>query len=113
MVLLGPAVAVRALPLGLRAVDASAESADGHPLDAALDGIISGTNGWTLQNGNFEQQFAIFATDKPVSAAMIQLQFFFSEQGTASHFQNFGVSLTMDETRKLAEFLSRDSLERT
>src|SRR3954463_8685411 len=70
----------KAVPVGLRAVEASAEALDEHALQAALDGDLSGTNGGQLKEGNFEQQFAVFATEKPISAAMFQVQFFFLEK---------------------------------
>ncbi|HTB82271.1 MAG TPA: hypothetical protein VK742_01330, partial [Candidatus Sulfotelmatobacter sp.] len=34
------------VPVLLHAVEASAPAAEGHPLEAAIDGVLTGDNGW-------------------------------------------------------------------
>ncbi|HTB84258.1 MAG TPA: ATP-binding protein, partial [Candidatus Sulfotelmatobacter sp.] len=49
----------------------------------------------------FQEQFAVFATDRPVSATLYQLQFSFLDQTAPSYLADFGVSVTSDENPTL------------
>jgi signal transduction histidine kinase len=88
---------VLGVPVKLHAVEASAPALKGHPLDAAVDGVFTPDNGWSIQEGQTTQQFAIFATEKPILATMIQARFFFLDPLTNSSLVDFGVSVTTDE----------------
>ncbi len=85
------------VPVKLKAVEATVPAADGHPLEAAIDGLLTGNNGWSIREGQFQEQFAVFATDRPVSATLYQLQFSFLDQTAPSYLADFGVSVTTDE----------------
>jgi signal transduction histidine kinase len=85
------------VPVKLRAVEASVPAAEGHPLAAAVDGVLSPNNGWSIREGQFQPQFAVFAPDKPLSASVYRLEFFFLDPRAASYLVNFGVSVTTDE----------------
>lgn len=43
-----------------------------------MDGLLMPGNGWGIKEGQFRKQSAVFAAVKPVTAAMCQLQLFFS-----------------------------------
>src|SRR6267142_2203234 len=82
-----------ALPVKLRPVEATAPAQAAHPIEAAVDGIKEPENGWALQEGQFQEQFAVFATDRPLAATMYQLRFSFLAPARLSHLRNFGVSV--------------------
>lgn len=84
------------LPVRLIAVEASAADPD-HPLSAAVDGIIATNNGWSISGDVFKEQFAVFAPEKPLSAAMFQFHFAFLSSVTNAHFSEFEVDVTTDE----------------
>jgi signal transduction histidine kinase len=86
-----------ALPVTLSAVETSAADVPTHPLAAAVDGVFSPANGWSITQGQFQEQFAIFAPDKPLTATFCQLQFSFLSQITNAHFSEFEVDVTSDE----------------
>ena len=85
------------IPVKLHAVEATAPAAKGHPLEAAIDGVFTANNGWSIREGQFQEQFAVFATDRPVSATLYQIQFSFLDQTAQSYLGDFGVSVTSDE----------------
>ena len=62
-----------------------------------MDGLTSPTNGWALREGDqFTHQLVVFATDKPVTAATLLLQFSFLAEVTNSHFGEFEIAVTTD-----------------
>lgn len=85
------------VPVKLHAVEATVPAAEGHPLEAAIDGVFTGDNGWNIREGQFYEQFAVFATDRPLSATLYQLQFSFLGDTPSSYLGDFGVSVTSDE----------------
>ncbi len=92
-----------ALPVPIRAVEASVPSRQGFPLEAAVDGVVSADNGWSVQDGSqFSQQKAVFATAKPLTAAFCQCQFSFLDSVPGSHFGDFEVAVTTDEQPTVA-----------
>ncbi len=87
-----------AVPVPLRAVEASAPAQEDHPLQAAVDGILTPENGWSLKEGSqFQDQYAVFVPDKPLRAMMCQLRFYFLGTRGISHFSEFEVNVTTDE----------------
>jgi signal transduction histidine kinase len=96
LALAGPRHAI-ALPVVLHAIEASLTNAPAHPLAQAVDGNCSPDNGWTFTEGQFNEQYAVFATDKPLAAAFCQLQFSFLSPVTNAHFGDFEVDVTSDE----------------
>jgi signal transduction histidine kinase len=89
------------MPVKLHAVEASAPARKDYPLDAAVDGVLSGSNGWSLKEGQYQHQFAVFATDKPIPGTIYQLHFFFLQPDAASYLLRFGISVTTDEKPSL------------
>ena len=86
------------VPVPLRAVEASAPAQEGHPLAAAVDGLLTSDNGWSLKEGSqFQDQCAVFAPEKPLTAIMCQLEFSFLDPQAVSHFGEFEVNVTTDE----------------
>ena len=90
-----------AVPVKLRAVEATVPAAEGHPLEAAIDNVFTADNGWSIREGQFQEQFVVFATDRPVSATLYRLQFSFLDQTAPSYLADFGVSVTSDENPTL------------
>jgi signal transduction histidine kinase len=86
----------RAVPVGLRAVEASAADQE-FPLSAAVDGIATTNNGWRISGAVFQEQFAVFVPDKPLSAALCQFQFSFRSGLPNAHFGDFEIDVTTDE----------------
>lgn len=84
------------LPVKLHAVEATAADRE-HPLSAALDGIIATNNGWSISGDVFKEQFAVFAPEQPLSAAMCQFHFAFLSEVTNAHFSEFEIDVTTDE----------------
>lgn len=89
------------VPVKLRAVESTSAAAQGHSLDAAINGSFAVTNGWSIRQGFSQEQFAVFAADHPVSASLYQFQFFFLDPLEPSHFGDFGVSATSDPNPSL------------
>lgn len=90
-----------AVPVRLHAVEATVPAREDHPLAAAVDGVLAPDNGWSLNEGQFQHQFAVFATDKAVPATIYQLRFFFLQPDAPSYFLRFGISVTTDKTPSL------------
>lgn len=85
-----------AVPVRLQAVECSAATATGFPLAAAVDRLSLPDNGWELAEGFFQEQFAVFALDQPLSASFCQLQFSFLAPAAGAHFGDFEVDVTTD-----------------
>ena len=93
---LGPGVA-GANPVSLRAVEASSE-APAHPLTAVVDGVLSADNGWSVAAGSqFQEQYAVFAPAKAITASVCRFQFNFLSPVPSAHFSDFEVDVTSDE----------------
>ena len=87
-----------ASPVTLLAVEASATNAPTHPLAAAVDGVLSPDNGWSVAAGTqFQEQYAVFAPTKPITATFCQFQFSFLSLVANAHFSDFEVDVTSDE----------------
>jgi signal transduction histidine kinase len=87
-----------ASPVTLRAVAASVTNAPAHPLAAAVDGVVSPNNGWSIGGGGqFQEQYAVFAPTKPITATICQFQFSFLSPVPNAHFSDFEVDVTSDE----------------
>ena len=87
----------KASPVSLRAVEASAEAA-GHALTAAVDGGLAPDNGWSVAGGGqFQEQYAVFAPAKPITASLCQFQFSFLSPVPNAHFSDFEVDVTSDD----------------
>jgi len=66
-------------------------------LDAAVDGWLTPENGWSLKEGTqFQEQFAVFACDQPLTASLCQVQLSFLAPDSVSHFGDFEVNVTTD-----------------
>ena len=91
-----------AMPVKLHAVEATVAARETNPLDAAVDGVLAPDNGWSIKEGLFQHQFAVFATDKPVPATIYQMRFFFLDSNAPSYFLRFGISVTTDKHPSLA-----------
>lgn len=74
------------LPVELRAIGASVAALEEHPPEEAVDGLVIPGNGWSIKEGQSRKQSAVFATGKPLTATMCQLQFFFLSSMAHSHF---------------------------
>jgi len=92
----GVAPQAQAVPVRLRAVEASAEERD-FPLTATVDGIVAAGNGWGILHSLPGEQYGAFATDKPLNAAMCQFQFAFQSGISNAHFRDFEIDVTTDE----------------
>ena len=90
-------IAAAGVPVAIRAVGSSAPLREGFPLTAAVDGVLAPDNGWSIEEGRFQQQFAVFATDKPLNVATCQFQFSFLSATTNAHFGDFEIDVTSDE----------------
>lgn len=84
------------LPIPLRAVEASAAD-QANPLSAAVDNNFASDNGWRISHDVFKEQFAVFAPDTALSAAICQFQFSFLSGLTNGHFGDFEIDVTTDE----------------
>jgi signal transduction histidine kinase len=85
------------VPVSIRAVESSAPLLEGFPIEAAVDGVLTPDNGWSIGAGVFQEQFAVFAPEKPLIAALFQFQFSFLSATTNAHFGDFEVDVTTDE----------------
>lgn len=89
--------AARAIPLALRPGETSAPPRPGFPLEAAVDGAMEVDTGWSLGEGRFEQQFAVFTTRAPLDVALLRFQFLFRAASGNAAFSEFEVDVTSDE----------------
>lgn len=85
------------IPVGLRLVEASAPAQPGFPLEAALDGVVDRGTGWSVGEGCFAQQFAVFSTAAPLDVSLLRFQFLFRAVASNAPFSEFGVDVTSDE----------------
>ena len=86
-----------ASPVSLRAVEASAE-APAHPLTAAVDGVLAPDNGWSVTGGGqFQEQMAVFAPTRPLTASLCRFEFAFLAGVPNAHFSDFEVDVTSDD----------------
>ena len=86
-----------ASPVSLRAVEASAE-APAHPLTAAVDGVLAPDNGWSVTGGGqFQEQMAVFAPTRPLTASLCRFEFAFLARVPNAHFSDFEVDVTSDD----------------
>jgi len=84
------------VPVRLHPVEASAADPD-YPLAAAVDGLNAADNGWGVSTGVSTEQYAVFATGKPLDVAMCQFQFWFQSGVVDAHFGEFEIDVTTDE----------------
>lgn len=87
--------AVVAQPLPLRAIEATAAE-PGFPPEAAVDGLVSGTNGWSVRTRTREEQFIVFAPAVPLDAVNCLIQLQFPGPLPHDHFGDFEVDVTSD-----------------
>ena len=86
-----------ASPVSLRAIEASAE-APAHPLTAAVDGGLAPDNGWSVAGGGqFQEQMAVFAPTRPLTASLCRFEFAFLARVPNAHFSDFEVDVTSDD----------------
>ena len=88
---------VRGVPVQIYPVESSVHAVEGHLLEAAVDGILTPENGWSLKEGLFKNEFVTFATDKPLTAGTFQFQFYFLSHEPGSYFGRFEIDVTTDE----------------
>lgn len=94
-VCLGPAAC--AIPLALRPEETSAPLRPGFPLAAAVDGAVEADTGWSVGEGRFEPQVAVFTTSAPLDVALFRFQFLFRAAAGNAAFSEFEVDVTSDE----------------
>src|SRR5262245_53534546 len=82
---------------------ASATFEQAAPFDvlAAIDGVISGNNGWGVKDGQFSPQTAIFRCATPVDASLLLVTLHQVSSTSDQHLNEFRISVTADANASL------------
>ncbi len=89
-----PARAVEMIPL--RSVEATFQGGTQEELRECIDGVRSGPHGWRVFPRVGEKQSAIFRTESPVNADILQFSLFFISGRGNSAIAEFAISSTTD-----------------
>jgi signal transduction histidine kinase len=85
------------IPLALRPGETTAPLRPGHPLAAAVDGVLETGTGWSVSEGQLDEQLAVFTTAAPLDVALLRFQFLFRAAASNAAFSEFEVEVTSDK----------------
>lgn len=86
----------RAAPISFHSVETTYHAGSGEDLNEVIDGIDTGSAGWSVAPQTDRPQAAIFRCAEPVEAAQFKLSLVFLARIPNAFFQEFSVSTTND-----------------
>ena len=99
--MMGVAFQAMAAPLFFKTVESSSKNNSPTQLNACIDGIESGLNGWSASDFNKKQE-AIFLTTHPENASTYKISLFFLSGRPLNAIAEFAISATNDPNPSLA-----------